>query len=227
MENHDKFYSFADAYDIAFDFKDIRSECSFLISVFEKYSARKPDSFLDVGSGPALHAIEIAKRGIRSAALDLSQEMVHYGLAKATKSKVQIAYFQANMYSFTLPRQFDLVGIFMDSASYLLTNESVISHLKSVAAALNSNAIYILEIAHPRDIFSVGSSTENSWEIEKDGLWTSVKWGDDDDFFDPITQITETTVALKIQKGALEEQLIEKAPQRCFICNEIGCPVRQ
>jgi SAM-dependent methyltransferase len=220
MNNHNKFYSYAHAYDIAFDFKNIKNECDFLVSMYEKINSCKPQSFLDLAAGPALHAIEMAKRQISSSAIDLSKEMVEYGISKATKNGVLIDYTQSDIREFNLRRKFDLAGIFMDSTSYLLTNEDFIRHLRSVALHMNSNGLYILEMSHPRDVFSAGASTVNSWDTERDGLKVSLEWGHKDDFFDPITQITNTTVNMKIFTEIYEDQVLETAPQRCFTFNE-------
>ena len=83
MKSHDQFYSLAQIYDIAFDFKDIPSECLYLRSAFRSYTGRAPTSFLDLAAGPALHAIEMAKAGLKAGATDLSPAMVQYGLEKS------------------------------------------------------------------------------------------------------------------------------------------------
>lgn len=220
MNNHNKFYTYAHAYDIAFDFKNIKSECDFLVSMYEKINSSKPQSFLDLAAGPALHAIEMAKRHISSAAVDLSTEMVEYGISKAIKNDVSIDYTQNDIRKFYLEHKFDLAGIFMDSTSYLLTNEDFIQHLRTVAFHMNQSGLYVLEMSHPRDVFSVGVSTVNAWDTERDGLKISFEWGHKDDFFDPITQITNTTVNMKIMTETSEDQVLETAPQRCFTFNE-------
>lgn len=221
MKNHNKFYSYAHAYDIAFDFKNIKDECEFLVSLYEKINSCKPESFLDLAAGPALHAIEMAKRRISSSAIDSSNEMVKYGISKAIAKGVLIEYTQSDIREFYLNKKFDLAGIFMDSTSYLLTNEDFIKHLRSVAYHMNSNGLYILEMSHPRDVFSIGTSTVNSWETERDGLKIFFEWGQKDDLFDPINQITNTTVNMKIVSENSEFQVIESAPQRCFTFNEL------
>lgn len=220
MNHHDQFYSFAEVYDVGFDFKDIQSECSFLREVFNSHVGRQPESFIDLAAGPGLHAIEMARLGLDSAALDLSPEMVQYGIQKAKAKGTSIEYRQGNIANFTWDSKFDLAGIFMDSLSYLTDNESVVSHLQAVARVLNPGGLYVLEMSHPRDVFSVGTSTLTTWEVTKGDLWTSVTWGDSADVFDPISQITDTTVHLKFKHNGVERELTEKAPSRCFTANE-------
>jgi SAM-dependent methyltransferase len=225
MKSHDRIYSLAQIYDIAFDFKNIPEECRFLRSVFESFSGRRPQSFIDLAAGPALHAVEMARAGLSSAALDLSQEMVDYGLEKACEHDVSVDYRAGDFASFTWDRQFDLAGTFMDSTSYLLSNDAVVSHLRSVAQILVSDGIYILEMSHPRDVFSVGKSTQSSWESERGETRVSITWGGPDDPFDPITQVTQTTVDLKFSTRLIK-QFTETASQRCFAVNELDALVR-
>ena len=52
---HEDFYSFAKYYDIAFDFKDIPKECSFLKELAIKHLNHPLTSFIEFGAGPALH----------------------------------------------------------------------------------------------------------------------------------------------------------------------------
>ncbi|MCM2281202.1 MAG: class I SAM-dependent methyltransferase [Bdellovibrionaceae bacterium] len=219
--NHDRFYSFSEVYDVAFDFKDVPAECAFLRATYEGITGRRPQSFIDIAAGPGLHAIEMARVGLDSAALDLSQDMVEYGINKAQRAGVTVDYRQGNMANFDWDRTFDLAGIFMDSLCYLVDNAVVISHLRSVAQILNVGGLYVLEMSHPRDVFSVGQSTATTWEVERNGLWTSVTWGDNADEFDPISQITNTTVQVRFRANGEEQRLTEKARARCFTYNEL------
>lgn len=226
MSNHADFYSFAEYYDIAFDFKDVSLECDFLTSCFEALTGASVSSFLELAAGPALHAIEFGCRGVSSVAMDVSMEMVEYGLLKAKKSNVPLDYFCGDMIDFQFDKTFDLIAILMDSTSYLLDNDSVISHLNAVARHLNPNGLYILEMSHPRDIFNMGESTDTSWEMERDGKKVAIQWGSPSDVFDPITQITQTTVKMEVFDQGKKRELIESAPQRCFSANEFAALVR-
>lgn len=220
-DNHDRLYQQAESYDIAFDFKNVKAECDFLLSL-------KPQtkSFLELAAGPALHVIEMAKRKIGSTALDLSPSMVQYGLQKAKQNKVQIEYICGNMIDFSLVTKFDLVATLMDSISYVYTNDDVITHLKSVANCLNKNGLYVLEMIHPRDVFGLVHSTKTSWEMERDGKKVKVKWGKSSDFFDPITQIINTSVSLEYSYGQEHTLIEDLASQRKFTFNEFDALVK-
>lgn len=223
---HNEFYSFAKYYDIAFDFKNIPKECDFITELSQKYAKAPPRSFIEFAAGPALHAIEFAKRGAFAAAVDLSPEMAAYGLDKATKAGVPLQYDCADMVHYKSVQKFDVAAIVMDSVSYLLTNESVIAHLQSVAGVLNPGGIYVLEMAHPRSVFNIAASTVNDWKVERDGATVKIQWGAPTDVFDPITQTTLTSVRLEYQDGERRGVIEEKAPQRCFTATEWAALVR-
>lgn len=115
---HEEFYSFAKYYDIAFDFKDIPQECLFLTDVFQKHSSSgKPKSFIEFGSGPALHCLEMAKTLGSVTAVDLSPDMTAYAKAKADKAGVSVDCECADMIRYASTKRFDLASLLMDSAS--------------------------------------------------------------------------------------------------------------
>jgi SAM-dependent methyltransferase len=218
--NHEKVYKKAELYDIAFDFRDIPRECDFLEKLFFKSANRKPDSFLELGAGPAYHTIEFARRGLKVTALDLSEDMVRYGLSKAKENGISIEYICADMIGFKPPGKYDLAVLLMDSATYLLDNQSVYDHFECVADCLNENGLYILEMSHPRQVFKVGDSEIPEWTMERAGKKVQFRWGEEGDHFDPITQISDITVRVKYSDENEEGEIIDKAKGRCFTANE-------
>lgn len=168
----------------------------------------------------------MAGRGLVSLALDLSQEMVAYGTEAAEKAGVALKFIQGDMRNFRLPQTVDLAAIFMDSTSYLLTNEDVLSHFKCVAASLNSGGLYILEMSHPRDVFSVGKSASTEWDAEEGDIRVSVKWGDDADSFDPIGQTKDVTARVRFKSLQGDGEISDRSLQRCFTFNEFDALVK-
>jgi hypothetical protein len=96
------------------------------------------------GPGVARAGIRRAGRGVRTCAVDLSPEMAAYGLEKARTAQVALKYDCADMVTYQSTERYDIAAILMDSTSYLLTNDQVILHLKSVAQVLNPQGLYIL-----------------------------------------------------------------------------------
>jgi len=224
MRNHEEIYNAAEVYDIAFGFREVDKECGFLKALFEKNNKKKIKSFLELGAGPAVHTVEMAKAKIRAAALDLSQSMVEYGLKKAKSLDVEITYTQGDMIEFDLDTRFDMAVLLMNSASYLFTNQDVYRHFKSVARHLNEGGLYILEMDHPKYIFGTeGMAVHNfvsDWEMERNGKKVHFQWGAENDAFDPITQIRDVTNIATVTHGDETNVILDQAPCRCFNANE-------
>lgn len=225
-QNHSQFYSKAKYYDVAFNFKNVAEENQTLIDLFKHHNQVQPKSFLDIAAGPATNAIQMAKVGMDSFALDFSKEMVDYGLQKAKQENVQLNFIQADMKNFELSQKIDLAAIFMDSTSYLITNDDVIAHLQSVARNLKDNGLYVLEMSHPRDVFSVGKSASTEWECNQNDIKVSVQWGIETDLFDPITQTTNITAIIKYESASDSGEIIDQSLQRCFSFQEIDALVK-
>ncbi|MFQ5607991.1 MAG: class I SAM-dependent methyltransferase, partial [Candidatus Zixiibacteriota bacterium] len=171
-------------------------------------------------------SLEMARRGIRPAALDLSGEMVAYGSRLARDAGVEIEYIQADMADFQLSAPVDLAFLPLDSISYLLDNETVYRHLDSVAEALTYNGVYVLEISHPRDMFGVRKATKTDWEMERGGKKVHLVWGTEDDSFDPVSQLTDVSVSVSVSEAGKTTEYISRAKQRSFSCTEIQALVR-
>ncbi len=225
-ENHADFYDRAKYYDIAFRFKNVREENQTILDLYQRHHHREAKSFLEIAAGPARNAIEIAGRGLPSFAIDYSDSMVRYGLDKAAKAGVDLDYKQGDMRNFSLRTPVDLATIFMDSTSYLITNQDMLDHLNSVADSLNSEGIYILEMSHPRDIFQVGKSSSTRWTEKEGDDEVKVQWGDESDVFDPITQVTKVTAKLQFHSPHGSGEVVDQSEQRCFTFNELDALVR-
>lgn len=222
---HEDFYSFAKYYDIAFDFKDIPDECSFLKELAVKHLNRPLSSFIEFGAGPALHCMELAKDLPLVTAVDLSQEMTEYAKTKATELGVSVNCDCADMITYSSSKTYDMAALLMDSTSYLLTNEQVIDHLRAVAKTLNPRGLYILEMSHPKSVFEVSKTTVNEWEMERDDIKVKLTWGDIGDKFDPITQLTNVSVTLDYVDGERKGTIKDSSPQRCFTATEFAALV--
>ncbi len=233
---HKKFYSKAHFYDLLFRFKDLDKENQTLIELYHKINHKAPTSFLDIAAGPARNAIEMNKRGLVSYAVDYSQEMVAYGIEKAKEEGARISYSHGDMRDFKIG-PVDIAAIFMISTSYLLTNEDMLQHLKSVANNLNTNGLYVLEMPHPSDLFAVGRQNLAQWEQKWEESWlerweefwehkegdtaVSLQWGEESDPFDPIAQIRTVTARLKYQTPTESGEIVDHSAQRQYTYQEM------
>jgi SAM-dependent methyltransferase len=219
--SHHKVYGKAELYDIAFGFRDVPAECDALLEIASRPTGRPARSFLELAAGPAAHAREMASRGLRSVAVDLSPEMVQLGRRLASEALVEFQYLEADMTAFDVDEPVDMAAILMDSLGVLLDNDAVLTHLRCVADALVPGGIYVLELGHPRDAFGVGSSTDNDWVMERDGTTVRMTWGREGDPFDPIRQIDEVTVTVRWQGPEGDGELTEVAAEHRIVPNQL------
>lgn len=224
--NHRQIYDHARLYDVAFSFRDVAVECNTLAALLRRHAGREPASVLELAAGPARHAREFARRGAAATALDSVPAMGAYALDRAREDGVAIEAVRADMVAFQLGRRFDLAMLLMDSASYLLDNDAVVRHLRSVADHLADDGLYVLEMCHPRDAFGIGSSTQTNWTQELDGLSVTTQWGAPEDVFDPITQVETVTATLDWTGPEGSGRLVESARQRRFTATEFDALVR-
>ena len=224
--NHTQIYDQARCYDVAFSFRDVAAECDTLAALVQRHGVEPLGRVLELAAGPASHAREFARRGVRATALDASPAMCDYALAQARLQDLALDVACADMRDFSLPGSVDLALLLMDSACYLLDNDSVLRHLHCVARHLGPGGLYVLEMAHPRDAFRLGSSTEAGWTSECDGLRVDTTWGMPGDVFDPIQQVDAVTVHMAWSGPEGNGEMTETAHQRRFTANEFDALVR-
>ena len=206
MPAHQPLYDLCEAYDIAFDFRDLSAECDALDAICRAHRGGAPASFLDVACGPGYHCIEYARRGLQTVGLDLNPKMLDYASAKARTNETSAEFMLADMRDFKLRQPVDLAFCAMSSFHYLLTNEDTLAHLRTVARNLTPGGLYVIEAEHPRDVFRVGQSLQHEWESQRGETIVRSSWGKPDDPFDPITQVCTTTVRLEVVRGGGTEK---------------------
>lgn len=194
-------YDRPEIYDIAFDFRDLPQECDALDAICEKYRNGKPRSFVDLACGPGFHCITYAKRGLNSYGIDVNPATLDYARRKAERAGASVHFLQEDMHDFTLPEPVDLAFCAMASFHYLLTNDDIVRHLRSVARNLTPGGLYVIEANHPRDTFRVGKSLFTEWESRRGDTVVHAHWGYDDDPYDPITQIARCRIHIEVKEN--------------------------
>jgi len=178
MASHSTIYEHAALYGLAFSYRDYAVESRWLREVYERRRGRAPRSFLELAAGPAGHAIEMLATGLEVVALDISPQMAAHARATAQARGLTLPYTVADMVDFSSPAAFDLVACLLCSASYLLTDEAVLSHFASVRASLAPDGIYLLELTHPSEL--VGSAKSNhTWRMRDAAGELEIAWGGD------------------------------------------------
>ncbi|MBI2569999.1 MAG: class I SAM-dependent methyltransferase [Candidatus Schekmanbacteria bacterium] len=201
-------YARPDIYDVAFGYRDVPAELSVHLAWAAAAGLEQPGSVLELAAGPARHAVEAARRGLRAAALDLSAEMCDFARARAAAAGVALAVYRADMIDFDLEQDapFALALCLLDSAAHILSVADMVRHLRAVRRALIPGGIYIIEQSHPRGVFQPGSTVLTEWTQQDEHLRVTTCWGSPDDYLDPITLVCRNTVTYRIEAPGCEPQ---------------------
>lgn len=220
-------FAAARAYELAFSYRDIAAEVDALLSWSECWSDRPAGSVLELAAGPADHALEFARRGLRASALDLSPAMCARARERAGATGPPVTVVEADMRSFRLPATFDLAIIMVDSTAHLLTLDDFVAHLAAVRAHLNPSGCYILEMGHPADFLTASPTVRTDWSAAQGEEQVRIRWGTPADPFDPISQVSQTWVSLDYRVAGRDPVLIEDTvAQRCWTATEVQAAVR-
>jgi SAM-dependent methyltransferase len=190
-------YDEPELYELACAYRDVPAEVTAIQAWCARHHVGPVSSVLELAAGPAEHARELARRGLRATALDRSPAMCGYAAAQAKAAGVELAVVEADMREFAIPGDtpgeqgsFDLAVIMLNSACHLFTLDDLVRHLSAVRAQLAAGGLYIVELAHPADFFGAVPRTSSDWTVEAPGLTAEVRWGGRNDRIDPLTQVT-------------------------------------
>lgn len=184
-------------------------------------------SVLELAAGPAEHALELARRGLRATALDRSRAMCGYAATRAKAAGLDLDVVEGDMRDFAIPGRFDLAITMLNSVCHLFTLDDLIDHLTAVAAHLVPGGLYIAELAHPADYLAPVPRTSSEWTIEKDGLRAEVRWGGHQDRIDPVTQITPEHMSITAHAAdGTVRTVSDVVPNRFWTATELTAAIR-
>jgi SAM-dependent methyltransferase len=243
-----KIYSLPALYDLAFGYRNFEQEVDFLLYAHEEHAGYPATSVLELAAGPARHSVEALKVPAeeeaaaieRVVAIDMSPEMVAYGKELAShelgESSASFSYLEGDMRDFDVNgATFDTAWILLGSLQHMTTNDNVMACFSQIHKSLTAGGTLVIELPHPRETFSMVECTRNGWEVpleDENGEAygeLAIVWGDEDDTFDPITQVRQFSVSMDL--STTDETLVnvdsmrsvkEVVPMRQFTAQEIS-----
>ena len=87
--------------------------------------------------------------------------------------------------------------LLLGSVGHLLTNDDALRCFQNARKALADGGTLILELPHPRETFRVDGVSEDGWDVPFEGGDLRVRWGAEEDVFDPLTQVRQASVAFE------------------------------
>jgi SAM-dependent methyltransferase len=211
---HTAFYDDAKAYDVAFSYRDVEAELAFLLEVAERFGKQPTQSVLELASGPGYHAVAAAQRGLKATALDLSAPMIERALVKAKAAKVTVDGVVADMARFTLNEPVDLAFNLLTSISYLLTSEDLHAHFASVAKAVRSGGVYVVENNHANDFWTRDHFQPSRWTMKQDDVEVFTSWIDEPPVIDIVKQTYSVVARTEVSDASGKRTLVDQATLR-------------
>jgi len=225
LAEHLNLYQRAVYYDIIFD-RDVNREADFIMAAAALHAGRQPTSVLDIACGPGYHAREFARRGLRAIGSDLQSEMIAFARQKDAAegllaNGLAAEWLVADMRQFVLAAPVDLAFIAFDGLDALQSNAEVIQHFRSVAANLNPNGVYLIDLSHPRDVNHF-YYYQFHYEGQRDNTHVEINWGLNDPHYDLITNLcrVELEMIVTLPQGD-EIRVKDSAVERLFLPQEI------
>jgi len=233
-------YDEPELYELACAYRDIPAEVSALQAWCATHFAGAGTgagavvgSVLELAAGPAEHARELARRGLRATALDWSAAMCGYAAGQAKAAGVPLDVVEADMRDFRVTGPdggqvlFDAAITMLNSACHLFTLDDLVRHLTAVRAHLVAGGLYIVELAHPADFFAPEPRTSSEWTVDApDGLHAEVHWGGRGDRIDPLTQVTNEhmTITATSKDGTIRT-VSDVVPNRFWTLTEFTAAI--
>jgi len=126
----------------------------------------------------------------------------------------------------------DTAWLLLGSLQHFDTTTDVLDMFRNVARYLKPDGAgtLVIELPHPRETFCMTECTRNGWNVPLDGEdgeesgELRVVWGDDNDEFDPVSQVRQFTVKMELVgvEGEEETQSVkEVVPMRLFTVKEV------
>jgi SAM-dependent methyltransferase len=194
-------------YEIAFSFVDTTQQVDLFEKFIHRFSRTEVRRFLDLGCGTGLQLREIARRGYEAIGLDSSARMLAYLRKRAKEMGVRIETMRADMNDFKMSGKVDFAFIMMGTVVYANSNEKLLSHLDSVAEALRSGGLYLIENFKldwaNKDLFGPGG-----WCLERDGVIVDAVF--DIELKDAVAQTITETLTLHVDDHGRKYEMVEK-----------------
>ena len=211
-------YSYPEYCDVAYGW-DRRPECDFIEECIGKYSGAKARSILDIACGTGIHLREFARRGYEVAGIDGNREMVDFVVRQAASEGLDIKCARSDMRDFDMGRRFGCAICMLDSFRYLLTDEDILSHLRSVSGSLEDGGLYIIDLWVP------SGTNESAWEdvcwIQKRGdVRVDARYVQHGGTFDPERRTFDDELIFKVAGPSFNSTITSRARTRALTFDE-------
>lgn len=206
-----KVYSYPRYYALGYRW-NTEQECAFIEACLKAHGPPSAKRLLDIGCGSGRHLTTLATRGYQVTGVDLSPEMIDYVEQEAKRANLRITAAVDDLRHLAVRGTFDTAYCLMDTFRFLLTNEQIIAHLRTVASLLAPDGLYLTDFWVPRQWDLIGNEV-HQWEQTEGETTVRVFYLQHPESIDPIQQTFEDELVFEIHEGS-EMKEIRGGPTR-------------
>ncbi len=135
----------AKMYDKVYENKDYAQEASFVVSLINEFTDKKPSSLnlLDVGCGTGEHSMLLATEFHEVLGIDQSSDMIHIALQKQ-KSRSNLAFCVSDFLSFQ-GSHYDVITMFFNVMGYLSAQNHIDKVFEQLSKILKNQGLAIFD----------------------------------------------------------------------------------
>lgn len=219
MAEHNALYQRAFYYDIALK-RDVTKETEFLMELFQHYCRRALGSVLDIACGPGYYALALARLGVRVIGLDLQADMIAMAQSQPESATLPLSWLVADMRDFQLETPVDMAICMFDSLDALTRNEDIVRHFRAVAANLNEEGLYLIDLTHPRDC-NYDHYGAFGYSGQRGDTAVAIKWATNDPRFDLVTGCARVALEINVKENGDSYHIHDEAVERLLFPQEI------
>jgi SAM-dependent methyltransferase len=205
MTHRSEVYKYPEYYALGYRW-NTEAECDFIQAYLKSHGPAEARRLLDIGCGSGRHMAELAARGYDLTGIDLSEEMVEFVNAHAAREDLAMKADTGDLRRLRIDGTYDAAYCFMDTFRFLLTNEEIIAHLKTVAAHLASGGLYLVDFWIPRN-WETMSSEIHQWEQTEGETTVRVFYLQHPESVDPIAQTFEDELVFEVHEGEAVKEI--------------------
>lgn len=158
--------AFAEIYDRIMGSVDYEAWADYVEALLTKYN-KKPESLVDLACGTGSSTLPFARRGYRTAGVDLSAAMLREARQKAAQNNLQVEFFQQDLRCLNLPVRFDLAVLFQDGLNYILNRDELLLAMARIKTILNDGGLFIFDLTRPKLRFAGQNNSCCCAELEE------------------------------------------------------------